>query len=166
MVERGRKQPLVHAFSLAAVLYLLWLVLSGHYEPLLLILGLVSCAVVVTIALRMEVIDRESHPVHITPRLPLYWSWLIWEIIKSNVTVTRLILQPSLDISPTIIHVMGSQKTDLGRVVYANSITLTPGTVSMSLEDGEIEVHALTEDIAADLQKGTMDRRITQLEEP
>lgn len=164
-MKRVHSQPLTHAISLAAVLYLLWLVLSGHYDPLLLVLGAVSCAVVVTVALRMEVVDHESHPIHLTPRLPLYWLWLLWEIIKSNLAVTRLILQPSLDISPTIIRVKGSQKSDFGRVVYANSITLTPGTVSMSLEDGEIEVHALTEDIAADLQRGAMDRRVTRLED-
>ena len=57
-----------------------------------------------------------------------------------------------------------SQKSQLGQVVYANSITLTPGTVSMTLENNQVRVHALTEDIAEDLQTGTMDRRVTALE--
>ncbi len=114
--------------------------------------------------LRMEVVDRESHPVHLTLRLPLYWLWLLWEIVKSNVVVARLIWSPSLPISPTVFQVPTSQKSQLGQVVYANSITLTPGTVSMTLENNQVRVHALTEDIAKDLQTGTMDRRVTALE--
>jgi multicomponent Na+:H+ antiporter subunit E len=135
---------LVHPISLGIALYLLWIVLSGYFQPLLLMLGVVSTLIVLFIALRMEVVDRESHPVHLTLRLPL-WS-------------------PSLPISPTVFQVPTSQKSQLGQVVYANSITLTPGTVSMTLENNQVRVHALTEDIAKDLQTGTMDRRVTALE--
>ncbi len=155
---------MLHAISLAVVLYSLWLFLSGHFEPLLLTLGAFSCLLVVLIALRMEVIDHESHPIHLTPRLPLYWMWLLWEIVKSNLAVARLILTPTLSISPTVIRVTATQQTDLGRVVYANSITLTPGTVSMSLDDDQITVHALTREMAENLQTGEMDHRVTRLE--
>lgn len=155
---------MVHPISLGIALYLLWIVLSGYFQPLLLVLGVVSTLIVLFIALRMEVVDRESHPVHLTLRLPLYWLWLLWEIVKSNVVVARLIWSPSLPISPTVFQVPTSQKSQLGQVVYANSITLTPGTVSMTLENNQVRVHALTEDIAKDLQTGTMDRRVTALE--
>ncbi len=155
---------MVHPISLGIALYLLWVVLSGYFQPLLLMLGVVSTLIVLFIALRMEVVDRESHPVHLTLRLPLYWLWLLWEIAKSNVVVARLIWSPSLPISPTVFQVPASQKSQLGQVVYANSITLTPGTVSMTLENNQVRVHALTEDIAEDLQTGTMDRRVTALE--
>ncbi|MEE8493191.1 MAG: Na+/H+ antiporter subunit E [Nitrospirales bacterium] len=155
---------MVHPISLGIALYLLWVVLSGYFQPLLLVLGVVSTLIVLFIALRMEVVDRESHPVHLTLRLPLYWLWLLWEIAKSNVVVARLIWSPSLPISPTVFQVPTSQKSQLGQVVYANSITLTPGTVSMTLENNQVRVHALTEDIAEDLQTGTMDRRVTALE--
>jgi len=154
----------VHPISLGIALYLLWIVLSGYFQPLLLVLGVVSTLIVLFIALRMEVVDRESHPVHLTLRLPLYWLWLLWEIVKSNVVVARLIWSPSLPISPTVFQVPTSQKSQLGQVVYANSITLTPGTVSMTLENNQVRVHALTEDIAKDLQTGAMDRRVTALE--
>ncbi len=155
---------MLHAISLGVTLYSLWLLLSGHFEPLLLTLGAFSCLLVVLIALRMEVIDHESHPLHLTPRLPLYWIWLLWEIVKSNLAVARLILAPRLSISPTVVRVTATQKSDLGRVIFANSITLTPGTVSMSLDDDQIEVHALTNGMADQLETGAMDRRVTRLE--
>ncbi len=155
---------MVHPISLGITLYLLWVVLSGYFQPLLLSLGVMSTLIVLFIALRMEVVDRESHPVHLTLRLPLYWLWLLWEIVKSNVAVARLIWNPSLPISPTVFQVPAGQKSQLGQVIYANSITLTPGTVSMTLENNQVRVHALTEDIAKDLQTGAMDRRVTALE--
>lgn len=155
---------MLHALSLTAFLYALWLLLSGHFEPLLLALGLGSTLLVVFIAIRMEVIDRESHPFHLTLRLPVYWAWLAWEIAKANLAVARIVLTPSPPISPTVVRVKASQRSDLGQVIYANSITLTPGTVSMNLEDGHIEVHALTNDMARSLEEGDMDRRVSRLE--
>ncbi len=153
-----------HAISLGMFLYVLWLLLSGHFEPLLLGLGALSCLIVVIIALRMDVIDHESHPIHLTARLPLYWVWLLWEIVKANITVAKLVWHPALPICPTVVRVRASQQTELGQVIYANSITLTPGTVSLNLEDQHIDVHAITTGLAADLQAGDMDRRVTQIE--
>ncbi len=153
-----------HALSLGMFLYVLWLLLSGHFEPLLLGLGALSCLIVVIIALRMDVIDHESHPIHLTARLPLYWVWLLWEIVKANITVAKLVWHPALPICPTVVRVRASQQTELGQVIYANSITLTPGTVSLNLEDHHIDVHAITTELAADLQAGDMDRRVTQIE--
>lgn len=153
-----------HALSLGMFLYVLWLLLSGHFEPLLLGLGALSCLIVVIIALRMDVIDHESHPIHLTARLPLYWVWLLWEIVKANITVAKLVWHPALPICPTVVRVRASQQTELGQVIYANSITLTPGTVSLNLEDHHIDVHAITTGLAADLQAGDMDRRVTQIE--
>ncbi len=156
---------MAHVISLTLALSVLWLLLSGHKEPLLLALGLGSSLLVVVIAVRMEVIDRESHPLHLTFKLPAYWVWLGWEIAKANVAVARLILTPSLPISPTIVKVRAGQTSELGQVVYANSITLTPGTVSMDLDNGHIEVHALTASMAREIEQGTMDRRVSRLEE-
>ena len=76
---------MVHAISLALVLFALWLLLSGHYVPLLIGLGALSVLLVVTIALRMDVVDREGHPIHLSLKALLYWPWLAWEIVKSNV---------------------------------------------------------------------------------
>ncbi|MEE8196211.1 MAG: Na+/H+ antiporter subunit E [Acidiferrobacterales bacterium] len=155
---------MVHAISLALVLFALWLLLSGHYVPLLIGLGALSVLLVVTIALRMDVVDREGHPIHLSPKALLYWPWLAWEIVKSNVDVARRILSPTLPISPTVIRLKASQKSELGKVIYANSITLTPGTVSIDIDGDKIEVHALTREAAQALRTGDMDRRVTRFE--
>lgn len=155
---------MAHAISLALVSYGLWLLLSGHYNALLLSLGVVSILIVVMIALRMDVIDREGHPIHLTIKILPYWSWLGWQIIRSNLDVARRILSPTMPISPTVLRVKASQRSALGKVIYANSITLTPGTVSINIETNEIEVHALTREAAAGLRAGEMNRRVAELE--
>ena len=155
---------MIRSLSLGATLFGLWLLLSGHFEPLLLILGLASVALVVWIARRMDVIDHEGHPIGLTPRILLYWPWLIWEIVKANIDVMRRILDPALPISPTVVRVPASQKTELGTVIYANSITLTPGTVTIDLEGNDLIVHAFSEDGAIALESGEMDRRVTAVE--
>lgn len=156
---------MTHAFSLGFVLFALWVLLSGYFEPMLLGLGVFSCVFVVLIALRMDLVDREWRPIHLLfGRVLRYWPWLIWEIIWSNVDVVRRILHPRLPISPTLIWVKASQRTDIGRVTYANSITITPGTLAMKLEGDQILVHALSRDGAEALAAGEMDRRVTLLE--
>ncbi|MBW8054499.1 MAG: hypothetical protein FVQ76_04225 [Nitrospira sp.] len=155
---------MVHAISLALVSFALWLLLSGHYVPLLIGLGALSALLVVTIALRMDVVDREGHPIHLSPKALLYWPWLGWEIVKANLDVARRILDPRLPISPIVIRLKATQKSDLGRVIYANSITLTPGTVSIDIDGEHIEVHALTREAAQALRTGDMDRRVTRFE--
>jgi multicomponent Na+:H+ antiporter subunit E len=154
---------MVHAASLAAFLAALWLLLSGHYEPLLLGFGIVSCVVVVVISLRMDVVDREGHPIHLGTRALTYIPWLLLEIARSNIEVARRILDLRAPISPTRIRVKASQRSALGQTIYANSITLTPGTISMVIEDGYIDVHALTEEGAAALAAGEMDRRVSAM---
>ena len=157
------ERKLVHALSLGGVLFAVWLMLSGHYTPFILILGLVSCVAVIAITRRMEVIDQEGHPVHLTWRALLYWPWLMVEIVKANIDVMKRILVPSVGISPTMIRVKTSQTSDLGKVIYANSITLTPGTISVEIANDEILVHALSKSGAEDLLTGEMDRRVTRM---
>lgn len=155
-----------HAVSLGLVLFTLWFLLSGYLQPLLLGLGLLSCVGVVAIALRMDVVDREWYPIHLLfSRVLLYWRWLLWEIVKANLDVARRILDPRLPISPTLVRVKSSQRSDIGRVTHANSITITPGTVAIDLQGDEILVHALSREAAA-LHEGDMDRRVSVLEKP
>ncbi len=155
---------MIHALSLGAVLIGLWLLLSGHYTFFLLSLGAASVVLVLAIAMRMDVVDHEGHPVHLTFTALLYWPWLGWQIVKANIDVARRILAPGLPISPTVVKVKASQKSEVGKVMYANSITLTPGTISMRLEGDEIEVHALTREAAEELRQGEMDRRVSAVE--
>ena len=152
---------MTHLIGLGAVLYVLWLMLSGHYEPLFFGFGLLSTVLCLWVARRMGVADREGVPLRLGLRTPTYWPWLIWQIAKSNVYVARRILDPRLPISPTTLKVRAGHLTPLGQVVLANSITLTPGTVSMSIDDGTILVHSLTAENARDLEQGEMARRVS-----
>lgn len=122
-------------------------------------------ALVVLLALRMDVVDHEGHPLHLDPKaLVIYWCWLLREIIVSNIYVCRLIVNPSMPISPTVIALRSSQSSDLSRVIFANSITLTPGTVTIDVDGDITEVHAITEEVARSLMQGSMDARVTALE--
>lgn len=155
---------MLHAISLTAVLFGAWLLLSGRFTALPISFGVLSVAVAVGIALRMDVIDHESHPVHLTWRIPAYWFWLLVKIVKSNLDVARTILGVGDPPAPNMATVKPSQRTELGQVIHANSITLTPGTIAIELEDGEITVHALTRASAEDLATGAMDERVSRLE--
>ena len=150
--------------SLFSLLFLIWLLLSGIYTALLLGLGVLSCLLVVAICRRMKIVDPEGHPIHLIPGLLRYAPWLLWAIVKANVDIARRIVHPQLPLSPRVIQVAASQKTHLGQVIYANSITLTPGTVAVEAAAGTIEVHALTRESAEDVRSGAMDARVTALE--
>ena len=156
-----------YGLSLGLTLFVMWMLLSGHYtvdSSLILSLGLASCAFVVAIALRMKIADREGHPIHLLVPSLRYIPWLLWAIVKSNIDVTRCILNPGLPISPTLVKVKAGQQSELGQAIFANSITLTPGTVSLDVAEGEILVHALTRESAAEVADGEMDRRVALLE--
>lgn len=154
-----------HAISLGLFLLVLWLLLSGHYTLLLIAFGLLSVTLVVVLALRMDVVDHEGTPLHLDLKaLAIYWCWLLKEIFISNIYVCRLILNPSMPISPTVIALRSTQATDLARVIFANSITLTPGTVTIDVDGNVTEVHALTEALARSLLDGSMDSKVTALE--
>jgi len=156
---------LLRAFGLGATLFGFWLLLSGHYTPMLLSFGVGSCVLVVYLSLRMDVVDEEGVPLHASGRLAFYLPWLMKEIFVANLKVARIILAPKLVISPRIVVFHGSQQTDLGLVIYANSITLTPGTITIGVDGQDFEIHALT---AADLETGEedeMDRRCTWVEQ-
>lgn len=155
---------MVRAVGLGLILAALWLLLSGYFKPLLLGFGAASVVGTVLVVRRMGVLDEEAVPLHLLGRAFVYWPWLIWEIVKANIDVARIIVHPRLPISPTLVRVKASQKTELGRVTYANSITLTPGTVSVDTQDSMITVHALTRAGADSLQEGEMDRRVTWFE--
>lgn len=148
-----------HVISLAVMMYLLWLGLSGHTEPLLLILGALSTALVVYLAVRMDLLDHESYPVHLKPGLIRHLAFLMKEIAIANIDVAKRILTREPDISPQLIRVPADQGSTLGKVIYANSITLTPGTVSLRVDD-TILVHALTREGAEDISSGRMARSV------
>lgn len=148
----------------ALALFAFWVVMSGYFTPFLLGAGMGCSIAVVLVARRLGVIDPETHPANSFSLMLRYWPWLAWEIVKSAWDVTRLIVSPRLPISPTMIRVRPTQRSDVGRVIYANSITLTPGTITVLAEDGEFLVHAITQAGADGVASGDMDRRVTAFE--
>lgn len=150
--------------SLLIVLFLFWLALSGHYTPLLLGMGAISAALAAFAALRMRILDPEGHPIEWVGGFFLYLPWLVLEIGKSVWGVTKIILNPRLPISPTLTVVTAGQRTSIGIATFANSITLTPGTITVAVSGNELTVHALVREGAADLEGGEMDRRVRVLE--
>lgn len=153
-----------HTLSLSLLLAVFWLVNSGHNTPLLLSLAVVSVGLVLFISHRMDVVDHESQPLHLTLHILGYWLWLLKEITLANVDVVYRIWRGNSTISPLQFVLKAGQKTDMGKVVYANSITLTPGTVVTDLDGDTITVHALTRNAAENLKSGSMERRVSRLE--
>ena len=152
------------AFGLGAILFGFWLLLSGHYTPLLLGFGVGSSTLVVYLAIRMDVVDHEGLPLQVGGRFWVYFPWLLKEILVANMNVARIILHPKLPVSPIMVHFQASQKTDLGRAIYANSITLTPGTITTGIQGQELEIHALTYQDVDGREEDEMDRRVSWVE--
>lgn len=156
---------LPRSISLGIALAILWLLLSGYFhEPILLAMGAASVLFVVLISHRMDIVDQEGHPIHLSIRGLLYWPWLLKEIIKSSIDVSKVILQRRMPIQPSVFTVRGTQKSELGLVIFANSITLTPGTVTVALDGHLLSVHALTAAAASGWEESEMDKRVTALE--
>ena len=163
---------MIKPIVLFAALFALWLVLSGHYSPLLLVFGLASSAIVTAIVHRLHIDDDEGVPIASLPLLWRFWPWLTAEIVKANLEVMRQIVSPRLAISPQIFHFTPTQTTTTGLVTHANSITLTAGTVTVEIEeDGRFLVHALTRElgegaaatVGAERKEGEIGQRITAL---
>ena len=153
-----------YTVGLVLSLFGIWLLWSGIYNSLLISLGGISCIFVAFVAVRLDINDNEGSVIGLAFRMIAYLPWLIWAIAKANVDVTARILSPRLRINPKLVEIKSGQKTVLGQVIYANSITLTPGTVSVDVGEGRILVHALTSESAEDLETGEMDRKVTGLE--
>ena len=145
-----------------------WLLMSGHYNGLLISLGAISVTFCVWLSHAINATDEEGLPTHIFARLPSYLFWLFGEIIKSNYATAKLILNGRGD--PEIFHVTATQNTAAGLATYANSITLTPGTVTIHINEeaakDQFLIHALHADFGEDVRSNDMDRRVTALEVP
>jgi len=156
----------VQTASLTILLMTFWLLNSGHYTPLILSLGLASIILVVCIAKRMNVIDEESQPLYLTRSIPFYYMWLVKELVVSNMEVVSRIWRSQNSYRPAMatITIKIKQGNDMARVIYANSISLTPGTITTEVRHDSITVHALDESSIVALNGGEMEARILRLE--
>ena len=145
-------------------LALFWLVLSGHYTLLLIVLGSVSVALVCWLSWRADFPEREDVALPLSPRLPRYVLWLGKEVLVSAVAVVRKVWSPRQELRPVVDVTPSSDMTVVTQVIYANSITLTPGTLSLDVDEDRIEVHGLDAGDAEALRDGEMMRRARGLE--
>lgn len=153
---------MAHTVSAFVSLYLFWLLLSGYFTPFLMIAGAGCSIAVVLFTRRMHVLDPEGQPLGLILGAALYWCWLLVEILKSGWAVCRMIVDPRLPISPTLVRFRPGQATAVGLVSHANSITLTPGTITVEAEPGEFLVHAITREGAAACIDSEMNARVSR----
>ena len=153
-----------HSISLFVSLLVFWLLLSGFFTAFLVAAGVGSALAVVAFARRLDVVDHEGHPIKLGARALIYLPWLLKEVIKSAWTVSKIIVHPKLPISPTLVRFRPTQTTDVGLVIHAQSITLTPGTITIEAQPNEFLVHGLTRDGAQGCIDSEMDRRVRACE--
>lgn len=161
----GGSREVFRTLILGVLLILAWLLWSGLFKPLLIGLGVFSCLIVLALARRMMQFDSELFALKYGIRILGYWAWLMKEIFLSSLQVTRVVLTPKLDIRPVVVTVDADQMTPVDQVVFGNSITLTPGTLTLDVHEDKITVHALTEAGADSLKQGDMQRRVRALRE-
>ena len=149
--------------TLLLLLITAWLLWSGIYKPLLLGLGVVSCLISLYLAHRIGFFDDDVYTPNVILRLPRYWGWLLLEIAKSSFEVARIILHPKLPISPVVVEFDALPKESVGQTILGNSITLSPGTVTLDVHEGKLKVHCLTRELADGLLSGDTNSRTAGL---
>ncbi len=151
---------------ISVTLFVYWLLLSGKYTTWLVSSGAVLSVAVVVFSLFKGITDEEGFPIEKLPRALIYWPWLGWQMVRSALNVTRLILHPKLPISPTMVKVDALQQSAVGLTTYANSITLTPGTISVEVSEkgSAIWVHAITKENAEGFADDEMNRKVAWMD--
>ena len=150
---------------LTALLIAAWVLWSGMFKPLLLGLGVFSCVLVGFIAVRMGYFDSRVFARRFNLRVLGFWAWLLKEIVKSSLEVARIVLARDLRLSTRVIEIDAKRLSAVDQAVLGNSITLTPGTLTLDASDGRLLVHALTAEGAEALEEGEMLRRVAAIHE-
>lgn len=165
MARTLRTSTVTKAVVSAVVLFVLWVTLSGLFKPLLVMLGLASTALVVAVVGRLGLLDSEGVPLAVRfGRMVRYFGWLLVEVLKADWAVTRIILAPEPQLSQQLLRVPATTRTDLAKVVYANSITLTPGTITVETAGDHFYVHALADEFADREALAAMNDRVCATE--
>jgi len=146
-------------------LLVLWLLMSGIYEPMLIGFGVVSVVLVLIVTKRMDAQDDDQIEIRLSPiRFARYLLWLMMEIARANWAVTKIVLSRKMPIRQHLFAVPYTQKTDVGQVIFANSITLTPGTITVETEGGHFLVHAVAYSAEDPAALADMCARVTETE--
>ena len=149
------------------ILFAFWILLSGKFDLFHLSLGVICCLIVTLWSHDLLFQKRQvsiASRVAMFPRFVLYCFWLFYQIVLANLNVIYLALHPRMRklLSPQIIRFKTKLRGDISRVILANSITLTPGTITVRIEGDEFIVHALTREIVRNIP-GDMEDRIARV---
>lgn len=157
---------MTRVFTGAVLMFALWLGMSGVYQPLTIGLGAASAVFVAVVVVRMEGANPAARTrIRLRPVVFIrYLAWLAKEIAVANWAVTKAIMSPEMTIRRHYFKVPVTQKTEVGQTIYANSITLTPGTLTVESEDGEFWVHALEFGPTTKEDLADMDARVSAAE--
>lgn len=140
--------------------WIIWLIVAGQVTPYVILVGLLCSFTIAWVDLHRSPTPTRSFPwVHWL----LYLPWLLWQVVKSGVHVTRLILHPKLPIDPQIISYKPRLRTSAGLVTLGNSITLSPGTITAEIAPDQLLIHSIDSESAKDIADGTMERRVSQV---
>jgi multicomponent Na+:H+ antiporter subunit E len=157
----------MHAGFLFITLMLFYVVLSGQIHSMfLMVAGAIGCLFITGLSKRLGILDDEGMPYRWWAATAKYTPWLMWQIVLANIDVLKRVWKVgAMDIQPQMVKVPHQLKTAYGVATYMNSITLTPGTVTVDVGEDYLLVHALTKAAADDLLGGEMHRRVRAIEE-
>lgn len=165
-----QKQKFSHLLGLAIGLFALWILLSGKFEIKFLLIGLCSSLAVSYVCLPFLIIENPDSGKKFFVfginylKLFSYCLWLLGEIFKSSLDVIREILKIKMDYEPSIVYFSMPYENPMASVTLANSIILTPGTITIDVMEGGIfEIHALSKSAAEDMLSGSMPKKVASL---
>ncbi len=162
-MQTTRTSSTAEKLLLLAALVAAWLLWSGLYKTLLLGLGAFSCLLTLYIVHRMGCFDRQAFALPYSFNLLRYWVWLFREMVLSSLQVSRIVLTPALRVEPRVVEIRATAQHPMDQAILGNSITVTPGTLTLDVHDGVLKVHSLTREGAESLLSGDMDRRVAGL---
>ena len=169
-MPKPNRHIFVYYVILTTLLFLIWVLLSGKFETKFLLIGLCSSFIISFICIPFLTLQNHNNgkkyflfEINLIKFIP-YCFWMVGEIIKASISVAKQIFKPHLDYEPRVVSFVMPFENPLASIILANSIILTPGTITIDVMDGGIfEVHALDEGAAADLYEGTMARKVAAL---
>lgn len=146
--------------------FMLWIIFNGQLTLEIAAFGIVISVLIVLFMCKFMdySMKKELMFVRLWPWMIQYGFILLWEIVKANVDTAKFILNQKIEVEPQLIHFTSPLKTELGKVILANSITLTPGTITVSLENNEYTVHCLDRDYAGGMDDSVFVHQLLKME--
>ncbi|MEK6599598.1 MAG: Na+/H+ antiporter subunit E [Deltaproteobacteria bacterium] len=146
------------------ILFLNWVIWSGMFDAVHLSLGVISCLLVIYMSHDILFTSKKITSKHLIEviRFIKYIPWLLYQIVLSNIYVARLVMNPNMPIDPQVIRFKTKLKKNISMVTFANSITITPGTITADIKEGEFYVHCISRKVADDLP-GEMENRVAHI---